>query len=318
MMDLDRYFAEHPSPMAERTGDPASFRSGFVALIGRPNAGKSTLINALLGKDIAITSATSQTTRKKMCAILNGPDYQIVFVDTPGLHKPHDVLGDKLNSTASNAVDDSDMAAMLIDASQDIGKGDLWVSRLLGRTDSPKICVLSKVDLVDDEQLEKQFDKAKDLCDWSAIVALSARTGYNLDAFVDEIYQLLPMGPLWFPSDMDSDQTDDVIVSEFIREKILRDFKDEIPHAVGVYADSLEYVKKKDLYRIYATIYVERESQKAILIGKNGSSIKRIGVQSRSDLEKIFDCRVYLDLSVKVKKNWRSDETQIRRFGYID
>ena len=292
------------------------FKSGFVTLVGRPNAGKSTLLNTIMGEKIAITSSTPQTTRHRLRGIYTQDDYQLIIVDTPGLHKPHDALGEELNTSALKGLEDVDVAAMLIDLSQPIGRGDEWVAKQLAECEASKICVLTKTDLVGPQQISEQRAAAEQLGDWDAMVALSSKTGYNVDAFVEEVVYLLPEGPAWFPEDMDTDQPIEVIVAEFIREKILRSFDDEIPHAIGVQVDEMEYERKRDLERIRATIYVERESQKGIIIGKNGAAIKQIGTEARADLEQLLGTRVYLDLSVKVKKNWRRDATQIRRFGY--
>ena len=285
------------------------FKSGFVTLVGRPNAGKSTLINAIMGKKIAITSDTAQTTRHRFRAVLTREDFQLILVDTPGLHKPHDALGEELNTSALKALEDVDVVAMLIDASQPIGRGDEWVAEQLSRVRSKKICVLSKLDLATEKQISA-------LGTWDAMVGLSSATGKNVDAFVEEVVYLLPEGPAWFPADMETDQPIEVVVAEFIREKILRSFHDEVPHAIGVRVEEMEYDRKKDLYRIFAIVYVERDSQKGIIIGKKGAAIKQIGTEARQDLEQLLGCRVFLDLSVKVKKNWRRDANQIRRFGY--
>lgn len=295
---------------------PEHFKSGFVTLVGRPNAGKSTLVNAIMGKKIAITSDTAQTTRHRFRAVLTREDFQLILVDTPGLHKPHDALGEELNTSALKALEDVDVVAMLIDASQPIGRGDEWVAEQLKRARAKKICVLSKVDLATQKQIEAQREAAERLGTWDAMVGLSSATGKNVEAFVEEVVYLLPEGPSWFPADMETDQPIDVVVSEFIREKILRSFHDEVPHAIGVRVEEMEYDKKKDLHRIFAVVYVERDSQKGIIIGKKGAAIKQIGTEARADLEQLLGTRVYLDLSVKVKKNWRRDAAQIRRFGY--
>ncbi len=298
--------------MATREG----FKSGFVTLVGRPNAGKSTLLNAIMGKKIAITSNTVQTTRHRFRAVLTHDNFQMVLVDTPGLHKPHDALGEELNVSALKALEDVDVVAMLIDASKPIGKGDEWVAEQVKRARAKKICVLSKTDIASESQIFAQRDAAEKLMQWDAMVALSSQSGRNVDAFIEEVEFLLPEGPAWFPADMETDQPIEVVIAEFIREKILRSFHDEVPHAIGVRVDELEFVKKKDLARIFATIYVERDSQKGIIIGKKGAAIKAIGVEARRDLEHLLGTKVFLDLSVKVKKNWRRDANQIRRFGY--
>ena len=293
-----------------------SFRSGFVALVGRPSVGKSTLLNACVGEKVAITSPVAQTTRRRMRAVVNTPSSQLVIVDTPGIHKPHDALGEELNTSAVKALEDVDVIAMLVDASAPVGKGDEWVANQLRGIKTPKLLVLSKTDLVEEGQLDAQVEAAQALADWDAQVACSATTGAGVERFIQEAVALMPPGPQWFPADMETDQPLEVIVAEFIREKILRTFRDEIPHAIGVQTEEMDYVRKKDLYRIRAIVYTEHDSQKGMIIGKGGAAIKRIGSEARVDLERILGCRVFLDLSVKVRKNWRRDATQIRRFGY--
>lgn len=302
--------------MTDRYGMTEDFKSGFVTLVGRPNAGKSTLLNAVMGKKIAITSNTVQTTRHRFRAVLSRDDFQMVIVDTPGLHKPQDALGEELNTSALKALEDVDVVALLIDSSKPIGKGDRWVAEQVKRSRARKICVLSKTDIASPEQISKQREAAEALMPWDAMVALSAESGHNVDAFVEEVEYLLPQGPAWFPRDMETDQPIEVVVAEFVREKILRSFHDEVPHAIGVAVDEMEYAKKTDLTRIHAIVYVERESQKGIIIGKRGAAIKQIGIEARADLEQLLGTRVFLDLMVKVKKNWRRDASQIRRFGY--
>ena len=293
-----------------------SFRSGFVAMIGRPNAGKSTLVNAIVGHKIAITSDTAQTTRHRFNAVLTRPEFQLVMVDTPGLHKPHDALGEELNESAIKGLEGIDAAAFLLDCSKPFGRGDAWVVRQVQASKAKKILVLTKTDLVDDETVEAQRQAAFEAGKWDSVVALSALTGENVEGFIQAVAELMPEGPMWFPADMDTDQSIEVIVAEFIREKILRSFFDEVPHAVGVAVEEMEYVKKSDLERIYATIYVEHDSQKGSIIGKKGSALKRIGTEARNDLEQFLGSKVFLDLRVKVRKNWRRDLNQIRRFGY--
>ena len=293
-----------------------SFRSGFVAMIGRPNAGKSTLVNAIVGHKIAITSDTAQTTRHRFNAVLTRPEFQLVMVDTPGLHKPHDALGEELNESAIKGLEGIDAAAFLLDCSKPFGRGDAWVVRQVQASKAKKILVLTKTDLVDDETVEAQRQAAFEAGKWDSVVALSALTGENVEGFIQAVAELMPEGPMWFPADMDTDQSIEVIVAEFIREKILRSFFDEVPHAVGVAVEEMEYVKKSDLERIYATIYVEHDSQKGIIIGKKGSALKRIGTEARNDLEQFLGSKVFLDLRVKVRKNWRRDLNQLRRFGY--
>ena len=302
--------------MSEFEGMFNGYKSGFVTLIGRPNAGKSTLLNAVIGKKIAITSNTAQTTRHRFRAVKTTDDYQLIIVDTPGLHKPHDALGEELNTSALKALEDVDVIAMLIDSSMPVGTGDEWVANQLKSVKTPKVLVLSKSALVDEAAIREQRAAAESLVQWDAIVICSALEGEGVDDFVQTVTALMPEGPQWFPTDMETDQPIEVVVAEFIREKILRSFRDEIPHAIGVQTEEMHYIRKKDLYNIRAIIYVEHESQKGMIIGKKGTAIKRIGTEARTDLERILGCRVYLDLSVKVRKNWRRDANQIRRFGY--
>lgn len=313
-MDLDAFFAERPMGGTEQPL-PEGFKSGFVTLIGRPNAGKSTLLNAIMGKKIAITSNTAQTTRHRFRAVLTRDDFQMIIVDTPGLHKPHDALGEELNTSAIKALDDVDVVAMLIDASKPIGRGDEWVAAQLKGSKAKKICVLSKTDIASPAQISAQREAAEKLAEWDAMVGLSSQTGRNVEAFVEEVVYFLPEGPRWFPADMETDQPIEVMVAEFIREKVLRSFYDEVPHSIGVQVEEMVY-EESGLARIFANIYVERDSQKGIIIGKRGSAIKKIGTEARRDLEHLLGTRVFLDLRVKLKKNWRRDATQIKRFGY--
>lgn len=293
------------------------FRSGFVTLLGRPNAGKSTLLNAIMEQKFAIASPTAQTTRHRFRAIHTTDDYQLVIVDTPGVHKPHDTLGEELNTTALKSLEGIDVVAFLLDAHEPLGKGDEWViSQLATLRNTPKILVISKCDLASDEQIDEQIAKASAIADWDSTIVLSALTHNNIDCFVDTVVSYLPEGPLWFPADMQTDQPQEVIIAEFIREKILFTVYDEVPHAIGVVVDEMSYNRRKHLTRIYATIYVERDSQKGILVGKGGATIKHIGTEARKDLETLLATKVFLDLQVKVKKNWRRDLNQIRRFGY--
>lgn len=293
-----------------------AFRSGFMALVGRPNAGKSSLINAVMGKKVAITSDTAQTTRHRFRAVLTQERSQLILVDTPGLHKPHDVLGEELNTSALKALEDVDAIAFLVDATQPVSTGDAWVAAHLAKSRAKKVLAITKTDISTAEDVARQIEAASKLAEFDEVIALSAKEGDNVGAFVELARDLLPEGPKWFPEDMETDQPLEVVVAEFIREKILRSFREEIPHAIGVVCDGLEYVRKKDLYRILATVYVEHESQKGMVIGKQGHAIRDIGKQAREDLETLLGCRVYLELNVKVKKRWRRDLSQIRRFGY--
>ncbi|MDR0888830.1 MAG: GTPase Era [Coriobacteriales bacterium] len=295
------------------------FKSGFMTLVGRPNAGKSTLLNALIGQKVAITSNTPQTTRHRFRGILNGDGFQLVIVDTPGIHKPHDALGDALDESAFEALQDVDIIAFVLDSTAQFGTGDKWVLDSIGKSKAAKLLVVSKTDMATADVVEAQMNTAESAYGFDAAIALSAVSGEGLGELVETATTYLPEGPLWFPKDVTTDQPLEVIVAEFIREKILRLTFDEVPHAVGVQVDELEYAprkKKGELYRIFATVYVETDSQKGIIVGKGGSLIKSIGIAAREDLEHMLGCKVFLDLHVKVRKNWRRDANQIRRFGY--
>ncbi|MGI6216234.1 MAG: GTPase Era [Coriobacteriales bacterium] len=305
--------------MAEQNTENApaeEFRSGFVTLAGRPNAGKSTLLNAVMGEKIAITSSVPQTTRHRFRAVYDTDDMQMILVDTPGIHKPHDPLGEELNYSAIQGIHDVDVVAFLLDASKPVGKGDIFVLNQLAEVDCSKILVVNKADLVSQHESELQVVRASRHLDFDDVVVCSALKGFNVDGFIAAVRELLPEGPRWFPKGIGTDQPTEVIVAEFIREKILRSTYDEVPHAVGVLVDEMEYSEKKDIYRIYASIFVDRDSQKGIIIGSKGENIKRIGTEARIDLEHFLGSKVHLELKVKVKRHWRNDAAQIRRFGY--
>ena len=291
-------------------------KSGFATLIGRPNVGKSTLMNKLIGQKIAITSNKPQTTRNRIQTVYTCDEGQIVFLDTPGIHKPKDALGEELNESALQALADVDVIAFLIDASQPVGTGDEWIANHVNELSCGKILVISKADLVKKPVIAERLEQARGLCDFDAEVVVSAKHNRGLDDFVEAVYDLLPTGPRWFPKDTGVDLSDEVLIAEFIREKILRSTFDEVPHSVGVVVEEIERIEDRRLMRIWAVIYVERDSQKGIIIGAKGSKIKQIGTQAREDLERIFGCQVHLDLTVKVKKDWRQNAAQVRKFGY--
>jgi GTP-binding protein Era len=299
---------------------PDGFRSGFVTLVGRPNAGKSTLLNAVLGRKVAITSDTPQTTRHRLRAVLDTASYQLILVDTPGIHKPHDALGEELNRSASKALESVDAVCFVLDATKPFGTGDQWILNTLRGSSVPRMLVISKTDLVRggdaSAQVSAQIAAACADNHFDEVLTLSAFEGVGINHFVDAAVSFLPQGPRWFPSDTDTDQDLEVIVAEFIREKVLTSTFDEVPHAVGVQLEEITFNKRKGLYSIFATIFVERDSQKGILIGHRGERIKQIGTQARLDLAHLLGAHVYLDLRVKVRKGWRRDANQIRRFGY--
>jgi GTP-binding protein Era len=329
---IDAFFAQQADPAAAAPDADAEgqdqaphmhpatyegpFKSGFVSLVGRPNAGKSTLINAIVGDKLLITSPTAQTTRHRINAIYNEPNMQMILVDTPGLHKPVDALGEELNISALNALKDVDVVAMLVDGSKEAGRGDEWVAQHVAASKAYKVLVVSKADIVDQAKAQEQVDRMTAFCAFDSVIVLSAKENFNVGSFVHIVAEHLPEGPQWFPTDMRTDQPVEVMIAEFIREKVLLNTRDEVPHSVGVTVDETSYDEKRDLSSIKATIYVEREGQKGIVIGAGGKMIKRIGMDARRDLQKLLGNQVYLALNVKVKPGWRTDASQIRRFGY--
>jgi GTP-binding protein Era len=298
---------------ARSTGE---VHSGFVALVGRPNAGKSTLANALVGCKVAIVSDKPQTTRHRLRAIVDTDDAQIVLVDTPGLHKPQDALGEELNRSALLALRDVDVVAMVVDLSQPVGGGDRWVATHVAATDAKRVLVLTKADLPDRRPIEERISDAAGLLPFDDVVVLSAKEGFNLEGFTAVVGALLPMGPRFFPEGMTSDQPEEVLISELIREKVLCLTRDEVPHSVGLVVDDIRYDEGNKTTTVSATVFVERKSQQGIVVGSGGSLIKRIGTEARKDLETLLGTKVYLDLAVRVKKDWRSDGAMIERFGY--
>ncbi len=293
---------------------PTAFRSGFVALVGRPNAGKSTLVNACVGTHVAITSPVSQTTRKRLRAVIERPEAEIILVDTPGLHKPKDSLGNALNRQALAELSDVDVIAHMIDATRPVGRGDAWVASHVARAEAPKLLIISKADIASPEVVGAQVEAASALATYDDVLVLSAKEGFNVDAFIDLVETFLPEGPKWF-GDVPWDATDEELVAEFVREQVLLACKDEVPHATGVRCDSLSWAKDGHA-SAKATILVERDSQKAILIGAGGRMVKAIGTKARRALEAFLGAKVYLELNVAVSRRWRDDDNVIRALGY--
>ena len=292
------------------------FTSGFVALVGRPNAGKSTLLNAIMGEKLAITSPVAQTTRRRMRAVVNTDHSQLVIIDTPGLHKPKDALGSELNKSALGELADADVVAFLVDATKPVGRGDEWVANHVARAEADyKLLVLTKADVAKPEQVAAQLEAARALCDFDDELVVSATEGFNVDAFVELVSAHLPEGPRWFPEGMDVDASPEELVAEFVREKLFLHLRQELPHSVGVICEDIDFVGD-DHATITATILVEREGQKGIVVGRGGQMIKQVGIEARRDIERLLNCKVFLDLTVRVSPAWRRDERQIRRLGY--
>ena len=292
--------------------------SGFAAIVGRPNVGKSTLTNHLIGEKIAIMSDRPQTTRNKIMCIMNTDNAQIMFLDTPGIHKPHHKLGEYMVRTAESTLKEVDVILFVVDASEKRGAGEEYITELLQKVKTPVILVVNKIDkLQDKDKLFSIIDSYSKTYDFAAIVPVSALEDEEFPGLVAEITKHLPEGPAYFPDDMITDQPERVIAAEMIREKILLLTRDEIPHSIAVEVEEFKERDNDDVY-IRATIFVERDSQKGIVIGAKGSLLKKIGQQARADIEGLLGCKVFLDLWVKVKADWRNKDKALKQFGYND
>lgn len=295
------------------------FKSGFVSLIARPNVGKSTLLNKIAGQKIAITSPVAQTTRNRIKCIYTDDISQIIFIDTPGVHKPVNKLGEFLSEESKSSLEDSDLILFLVDAAEEAGPGDRWiVENYLKNIKCPIIIVANKIDTVqknNKQKLELNIISYKQLFDANLpIIKVSAKTGKNIDILLEKIKEYLPEGEKLYPEDEITDQNLRAIVAEIIREKIILNTKDEIPHSVAVLVEDYKQTEKID--KIKAQIIVSSESQKGIIIGKNGALLKKIGTEARLEIEDIAQNKVFLELFVKVKKNWQKDENALKAFGY--
>ena len=290
------------------------FKSGFVTLIGRPNVGKSTLMNYLIGQKIAITSNKPQTTRNRIQTVLTTDEGQIVFVDTPGIHKAKNKLGEYMVNVAEKTLNEVDVVLWLVEPTTFIGAGEQHIAKQLQRVKTPVILVINKVDSVKREEILPAIAAYKDIYDFADIVPVSARSGDNTDELLRVIMNYLPYGPQFYDEDTVTDQPERQIVAELIREKALHSLQDEIPHGIAVAIDRMKMQNK--VMHIDATIICERDSHKGIIIGKQGSMLKKIGSTARSEIERMLDCKVNLKLWVKVKKDWRDSEFLMKNFGY--
>ncbi|MBQ8691346.1 MAG: GTPase Era [Phascolarctobacterium sp.] len=290
--------------------------SGFAAIVGRPNVGKSTLTNGLIGEKIAIMSDRPQTTRNKIMCILNTENAQIMFLDTPGIHKPHHKLGEYMVRTAESTLKEVDVILFVIDVSEKRGAGENYILELLQKVKTPVILVANKIDkLQDKSKLFNIINEYTALYNFAAVVPVSALEDKEFPGLVEEITKHLPEGPDYFPDDMITDQSERVIAAEMIREKVLLSTRDEVPHSIAVEVDEFKVRENEDVY-IRATIFVERDSQKGIVIGAKGNLLKKIGQQARRDIEALLGCKVFLELWVKVKADWRNKDKALKQFGY--
>ena len=300
------------------TDESASpFRSGFCCFVGRPNAGKSTLTNALVGEKVAITSAKPQTTRHAMRGIVHRPDAQLIIVDTPGLHRPRTLLGQRLNDVVEATLADVDVIGFCLPADEPIGPGDRYIAAQLAEIRSPKIAIITKTDRAAPKQIVEHLAKAGNLLEFTEIIPVSAKSGDQVDLLTDLLVAQLPTGPALYPQDMNSDEPAEMMIAEFIREAALEGVRDELPHSIAVtIAEFGPREGKSDLTDIFATIHVERDSQKGIVIGPGGTRLRAVGTTARVQIERLLGTRVYLDIHVSVMADWQRDPKKLDRLGF--
>ena len=296
-----------------------TFRAGFAAVLGRPNAGKSTLTNALCGTKIAITSSRPETTRRVIRGIVTTESGQIILTDTPGLHRPRTLLGERLGDMVRDSIEDTDCSIVCLPADEKTGPGDRYLLDLAKKSRSPLIAAVTKTDKVSRAGLAERLAEIGQLADFAHVVPLCAPTGDNVDTLRDLIISTLPLSAPLYPLDAVTDESEETLIAELIREAALEMLRDELPHSLAVTIDEMEEVpreNKKDLLRVHASIHVERKSQKGIIIGHKGSRLREIGTQARKNIQKLLDSPVYLDLHVRVAKDWQRDPKQLARLGF--
>ncbi len=294
----------------------SEFRSGFLALIGRPNVGKSTLMNTLIGEKIAIVSDKPQTTRNRIQCILTREDYQIIFVDTPGIHRPKNKLGEYMAQAARDSLSDMEAILFVVDAADGIGAGDRRIAGRLKELRVPVILAANKMDIANPEKTRARIKDLAEVCPFAEIVEVSAKQGFNMDSLEQKLVSFLPEGPKYYPDDMVTDQPERAILAEIIREKALQLLQQEVPHGIGVEMEKIQEREDKGLVEVYASILCEKSSHKGIVIGKGGQMLKSIGSMARKDMEALLGEKVYLKLFVKVKNDWRNDSNTLKSLGY--
>lgn len=310
-LDLDALFRE----IQEQQETPEDFRSGYVAVVGQPNVGKSTLMNRLIGQKVAIVSAKPQTTRRRILGILTTEEAQVIFVDTPGIHDPHHKLGEYMNAHALGAIPDADVVLFMVQAGTAPDDLDRQIAQRVARFKGPKILVINKIDVVEQSVATARYEAYRQLGDWERMLLISATEGHGVEAVLEAIVAVLPRGPLYFPSGQVTDQTERVLAAEMIREAALRHLEQEVPHSLNVEVG--EWVERGNgLLYLDATIFVERDSQKGIVIGAKGKMLKRISSEARAEMEREFGRPIFLELWVKVREKWRDSDSWLRRWGY--
>jgi GTPase len=292
------------------------YKSGFISIIGRPNVGKSTFLNRVVGQKIAIMSDKPQTTRNKVQGVLTLEDSQMVFIDTPGIHKPKHRLGDFMMKVAQNTLKEVDLVLFMVNAEEGYGRGEEFIIEKLQSIRTPVFLIINKIDLVHPDQLLKMIDGYKEKLDFKEIVPISALEGNNIEKLLEQIKVYLPEGPQYYPADQVTDHPERFIISELIREKALHLTREEIPHSLAVLIEKIERNDEKDTVHVMATIIVERDSQKGIVIGKQGSMLKEVGKRARLDIENLLGSKVFLELWVKVQKDWRNRASHLRDYGF--
>ncbi|MFJ7914580.1 MULTISPECIES: GTPase Era [unclassified Lysinibacillus] len=295
------------------------YKSGFISIIGRPNVGKSTFLNRVIGQKIAIMSDKPQTTRNKVQGVLTTNDSQMIFIDTPGIHKPKHKLGDFMLKVSKNTLREVDVIMFMVNAEQKLGKGDEFILEMLAGNPTPVFLVINKIDQIHPDELMGIIESYKERYDFAEIVPISALQGNNVENLLATLAKYLPEGPQYYPADQVTDHPERFIISELIREKVLHLTREEIPHSIAVVIDKIRRDEEnEDKIRVAATIIVERDSQKGIVIGKRGALLKEVGIRARKDIEMLLGSKVYLELWVKVQKDWRNKSTHLRDFGFRD
>jgi len=295
-----------------------NYKSGFISIIGRPNVGKSTFLNRVIGQKIAIMSDKPQTTRNKVQGVLTLDQSQMIFIDTPGIHKPKHKLGDFMLKVAKNTLREVDVILFMVNATEPIGKGDEFIIDLLENNETPVFLVINKIDQVHPDDLITIIESYKDKYNFAEIIPISALQGNNVERLLETIQKYLPQGPQYYPADQVTDHPERFIISELIREKVLHLTREEIPHSIAVVIDSIKKEENtdKEMIRVMATIIVERDSQKGIVIGKRGALLKEVGTRARQDIEMLLGSKVFLELWVKVQKDWRNKSAHLRDYGF--
>jgi len=293
----------------------SSFRSGFVTIVGRPNVGKSTLVNQIIGEKVSIISDKIQTTRHTIHGILTEDDMQLILIDTPGIHKPKHKLGDYMVDVSIKTLNDVDLVLFIVNATEKYGKGEEFILNQLNQIDSPVFLIINKVDLIHPDELFSIIDMYKDTHNFEEIVPISALNGNNIKKLISLMRDKLPYGPKYYDDNQLTNRSDRFMISEIIREKVLTHTKEEVPHSINVIVETMEQTSKQKLH-IQATIITERESQKGILIGKKGHMLKKIGQEARIELEEIIGKNIFLELWVKVQKDWRNKQSILSQYGF--